>query len=93
MNNNFTKKDLIKYLHQQTGLSLNYSKKIINDLINIIIANICEGDFNIKNVGSFKIINKKERIGRNPKTGKEHIISSRKAITFKASKKLQVDDI
>ena len=93
MNNNITKKDLIKNLHQKTGLSLNYSKKIINDLINILIKSIGNGDFAIKNIGSFKIVDKKERIGRNPMTGKEHIISSRKAITFKVSKKLQIDDI
>ena len=93
MNNNLKKKDLIKNLHQQTGFPSNYAKKIINDLIEIVITNISRGDFIIKNIGSFRIINKKERIGRNPKTGKEYIISSRRAITFRASKKLQSDDI
>ena len=93
MSNNLKKKDLIENLHQQTGFSLNYSKKIINDLINIVITNISKGDFIIKNIGTFKIINKKERVGRNPKTGKEYIISSRKAISFKVSKKLQGNDI
>lgn len=92
MNNNLKKKDLIKNLQHQTGFSLNFSKKIINDLVDIIIANISKGDLVIKNIGSFKIIDKKERIGRNPKTGKEHIISSRRSVSFKASKKLQVED-
>jgi len=93
LNNNLKKKDLIKNLHQQIGFSLNYSKKIINDLIDIVIDNISKGDFIIKNIGSFRIINKKQRIGRNPKTRKEYIISSRKVISFKVSKKLQEEDI
>ena len=36
--------------------------------------------------GTFKIRNKKERIGRNPKTGIEAKISSRKVVTFKPSR-------
>ena len=33
---------------------------------------------NLKNFGSFKILKKKERLGRNPKTKEEFIISARK---------------
>ena len=36
--------------------------------------------------GTFKIRNKKERVGRNPKTGIEAKISSRKVVTFKPSR-------
>jgi integration host factor subunit alpha len=61
---------------------------LVNDLINIIIDNIKKGDFILKNIGSFKIKDKKERIGRNPKTGKEFIISSRRSISFTPSKKI-----
>ena len=35
---NITKEHLIKSLSKKTGYSINFSKKIINDLINIIIA-------------------------------------------------------
>ena len=85
MNNNLKKKDLIINLHQQIGFPLNYSKKIINDLIDIVIDNISKGDFIIKNIGSFRIINKKQRIGRNPKTKEEFIISSRNSLSFISS--------
>ena len=37
----------------------------------------------------FKILNKKERIGRNPKTKEVKIISSRKVVLFKPSKELK----
>ena len=84
----FKKEDLAKNLSIKTGLSTNFSKKIINDLVSIISNNIKLGKFNLKNVGSFNIIYKNQRIGRNPKTKEEFIISSRKAIKFIPSKKL-----
>lgn len=88
LKNSVTKANLINDLSAYTGLSLNLSKKIINDLIEIIIKNIKKGNLNIKNVGSFKLIKKKERVGRNPKTKEEFIIHSRMSISFKPSKKI-----
>ena len=88
MLNKKLKKDLIKDITFKTGLSSNVSKKIFNDLVNILIQNIKKGSLVLKNVGSFKIIEKKERIGRNPKTKKEFIISARKTVSFTPSKKI-----
>jgi len=85
---NIKKIDLAKELKIKTGFSSNFSKKLIDDLIEIFIEVIKTGDLNLKNIGSFKIINKKERMGRNPKTKEEFIISSRKSISFIPSKKL-----
>ena len=39
----------------------------------------------ISSFGTFQVINKKERIGRNPKTKEEAKISSRKIVRFKPS--------
>ena len=84
----FKKIDLVKNLSLKTGYSQNYSKKIVDDLINIFIQNIKSGNLNLKNIGSFKLLNKKERIGRNPKTKEEFIITSRKSLSFTSSKKI-----
>ena len=86
--NNLKKIDIIKDLSEKSGYSSNYSKKVINDLIESILQNIKNGNFNLKNIGSFSVITKKARIGRNPKTKKEYIISQRKSVSFKASKSL-----
>ena len=86
--NNLKKIDLIKNLVENIGFSEIYSKKIVDDLFEIITLNIKTGKFVFKNVGSFKLIQKKERIGRNPKTKKEFVISKRKSISFKPSKKI-----
>tara|TARA_X000000950_G_scaffold256262_1_gene321593 strand:+ start:3225 stop:3509 length:285 start_codon:yes stop_codon:yes gene_type:complete len=87
-NKNYTKINLSRDLSLKTGYSLNFSKKIIEDLFESIIDNINSGNFSLKNVGTFKIINKKMRKGRNPKTGEEFIISSRKSLSFSPSKKI-----
>lgn len=87
MNNiNLKKKDIVKDLSKKIGFSSNFSKKIIDDLVDIILVNIKTGNFNFKDIGTFKIISKKERLGRNPKTKKEYIISKRKSVTFTPSK-------
>ena len=85
---NITKLFLSKILIYKLGFSELYSKKLTDDLIKIIINNIITGNFNLKNIGTFKIIKKKKRIGRNPKTKEEFIISARKSLIFSPSKKL-----
>ena len=87
-NKKLKKIDLIKNLSNKTGFSSNYSKKIIDDLIEIIIKNIKTGNLNLKNIGKFTLINKKQRIGRNPKTKEEFKIIPRKSISFSLSKKI-----
>tara|TARA_X000000950_G_C13851924_1_gene634857 strand:- start:739 stop:1026 length:288 start_codon:yes stop_codon:yes gene_type:complete len=88
LNKNFKKEDIIKNLKIKSGFSSNFSKKLINDLIDIIIKELQLEYFNLKGIGSFKKIKKRERIGRNPKTKEEFLISSRKTLTFIPSKKL-----
>ena len=87
-NKNLTKEHIAINLSKKTGYSVNYSKKLINDFIDILINNIKNKKSNLKNLGAFKLINKKERIGRNPKTKEKFIISSRKSISFITSKKI-----
>ena len=89
LKNNFNKKDLIKNLNNNIGFSLVFSKKIVDDLIKALIHHIKIGNLNLKNVGTFKIIKKKERIGRNPKTGEEVAITARQVVTFRSSNVLK----
>tara|TARA_A100001035_G_C27324757_1_gene295642 strand:+ start:34 stop:339 length:306 start_codon:yes stop_codon:yes gene_type:complete len=86
--NNLTKEDICIYLSRKKGYSVLYSKKIINNLIEILIDEIKENSFNLKNIGTFKILNKKERIGRNPRTKEIYKIKARKTLAFKPSTNL-----
>ena len=85
---NITKIEITKILSQKTGLSSLYSKKILNDLIQIIIKQIKDNNLILKNIGTFNIISKNERVGRNPKTKEEFLIKKRKSISFIPSKYL-----
>ena len=87
--NNFRKIDIAKNLSNKMGFSISISKKIVDDFILIILENIKKGNFILKNIGSFNLIYKKDRIGRNPKTNEEYLISQRKSISFKASQNLR----
>ena len=85
--NKITKKDLSYFISQNTGLSAIYVKKIIEDLLNLIITELINNNaININTFGTFKILNKSKRIGRNPKDKIEYVILDRKTISFRASK-------
>ena len=87
-NSNYTKSDISKQITNKVGVSHRYSQQLTEDLLEIIKNIVKRKDLNIKNFGTFKILNKKERIGRNPKTKEEFLIKSRKSISFIASKNL-----
>ena len=79
---NYKKIDLINFISSKIGFPKDYSKKLTNDLLLILNENIVNGYLNLKNIGTFKLLHKKKRIGRNPKTNDEFIISARKTVKF-----------
>ena len=84
--NNYNKKNLSDLLSEKKGYSSLFSQKIIDDLIYVICQNLVTDDVTLKNLGVFKIIQKNERLGRNPKTKKTYIINKRKSLSFTCSK-------
>ncbi len=86
--NNLTKIDFSKNLSAKTGFPISVAKKIIDDLIDIYSKMIKDNNLVLKNIGTFNLIAKNERIGRNPKTKKEYLIIKRNSIHFIASKNL-----
>ena len=86
VSNNFTRKDLSNKIHKNIGFSKNLSLKIVDDFFESIILEIIKSHkIKISSFGTFSILNKKERMGRNPKTGVEKKIFSRKVVKFKSS--------
>ena len=85
---NKLKEDLVKNLVKKKGFSLRLSKEIVDSIIDELIFTIKNDNLILKNIGSFKILKKKERIGRNPRTQEKYLISSRNSISFTTSKKL-----
>ena len=80
---NVTKKDLEEKIHFNLGIPNTLSEKILNSFFEIIIEGLLkDGEVKISNFGKFKILNKKSRIGRNPKTRQEFNIDKRRVVTF-----------
>jgi len=87
---NFNKKKIISKIYKNLGFSKNYSSKILDDFFEIFTSELIKSEsVKISSFGTFKVNKKKERIGRNPKTKVETIISSRKIIKFKPSLELK----
>ena len=87
---NLTKKDLINSIYMQIGFSKNISENLIDDLLSTIIENLkIEKKLKLSKFGTFSVRNKKSRIGRNPKTKEQKLISDRNVVLFKASKEFK----
>tara|TARA_B100002049_G_C15848734_1_gene278310 strand:- start:184 stop:477 length:294 start_codon:yes stop_codon:yes gene_type:complete len=83
---NFTRKDLSNKIYQKLGFSKNYSSLIIDNFFETLILELLRSNkIKLSSFGTFKIINKKKRIGRNPKTKEEAVILPRKIVKFSPS--------
>ena len=72
------------------GFSKKISEALLEDVFQIILNNIISHKkVKIAKFGTFILREKKERIGRNPKTKESKIISSRNVVLFKPSKDLK----
>ena len=90
MRDNLTKKEIINSIYMQLGFSKKVAENILEDLIEIISDSIYNNKIlKISNFGTFFLKRKKKRVGRNPKTKEEKIISERNVISFKPSKELK----
>tara|TARA_B100000676_G_scaffold61656_1_gene60991 strand:- start:148 stop:423 length:276 start_codon:yes stop_codon:yes gene_type:complete len=83
-----TRESIAKQISIEFGIAYSTIYKKIDKILEIWSNEMIDTDLSINNIGSFKIKKKSERIGRNPKTKEEHIIKSRKVISFKKSIKL-----
>ncbi len=87
---NLTKKDLVNLIYMQLGFSKKISENLIDDFFQTIIENLSkEKILKLSKFGTFNIRKKRSRIGRNPKTKKETLISERNVVLFKPSKEFK----
>ena len=90
MRTNLTKKDLVNIIYMQIGFSKQMSEHLIDEFFSLITLNLKnEKKLKLTKFGTFFIKLKKSRIGRNPKTKEDKIISERNVVLFKPSKEFK----
>ncbi len=71
----------------------NLSRSEAKDIVEATIEEICRAletgeSVKLRGFGTFTVRSKRPRVGRNPKTGREHPITARRVMTFKPSPRL-----
>ncbi|MGD9105906.1 MAG: integration host factor subunit alpha [Desulfobacterales bacterium] len=85
-----TKAQIVETTQNQTDFTKKRSSEIVEALIDLIKDTLTSGeDVMISNFGKFCLNHKDERKGRNPATGEDMMLASRKVVTFKYSGKLR----
>lgn len=81
-----TRADLAEALVKKVGLPRNESQDVVELVLGEISAALARGEgVKLSSFGSFGIRQKGQRIGRNPKTGKEVPITPRRVLIFRPS--------
>ncbi len=85
-----TRADVAETIYEEIGLSRKDSNDILDMILDEIVKELSNGsDVKLSSFGTFSLRDKKERSGRNPKTGVEAVISSRRVISFKPSQTMR----
>ena len=82
-----TRQDISEALYRHVGLSKYESAQMLETVLEHISSALIDGkSVKLSSFGTFIPRQKRERIGRNPKTGVSATIDARRVISFKASK-------
>lgn len=85
-----TRQDLAESVYREIGLSRSESSTLVESVIDHVAAALAKGEHvKLAGFGTFSLRDKRERIGRNPKTGEEVPITSRRVLVFKPSQVLR----
>ena len=89
-NKTLTRADLSEAVYNEIGLSRVESSEIVEAVLDEVSTALVAGEeVKLSSFGTFSVRQKNGRIGRNPKTGQDAIISERKVVSCKFSKNLK----
>lgn len=84
--NTLTRNDLCEEFSNLVGLSRQQSTSILEAILDGLCEGLVQdGHVKISSFGSFRVLEKSSRVGRNPKTGETVMIEPRKSLSFHAS--------
>jgi integration host factor subunit alpha len=85
-----TRADLVDALAQRTTLQRNDANLLLTRVLELVQESLVAGEaVKLSRFGNFNVRTKRQRIGRNPKTGEEVPITPRRVVTFRPSQMLR----
>lgn len=85
-----TKADMAELLFEELGLNKREAKELVELFFEEVRSALEKGDdVKLSGFGNFILRSKKQRLGRNPKTGEAIPISARRVVTFRSGQKLK----
>jgi integration host factor subunit alpha len=82
----FTKNDMVHAIYTRLDLPKHKSEEVVESLLEIMKRTQTSGeDVLISGFGKFSVKEKRERMGRNPETGKKMLLRARRIVTFTTS--------
>jgi len=89
-NKTLTRADLADSVVRRASIPRHEAQDIVEMVLAQISGTLARGEgVKLSSFGSFGVREKNERIGRNPKTGEEKIITPRRVLVFKASNNMK----
>jgi len=90
MSETLTRQDIANAVHNQLGLSRNESAELVESVLEELSVCFEKGEqVKISSFGTFSVSQKTERIGRNPKSGEEAVITPRRVLSFRPSTQMR----
>ncbi len=80
-----TKSQIVDHLAKKTDTTKKIAVQFLEELSNLAYKE-AKKSFTVPGLGKLVVVNRKERIGRNPATGEQITIPARKALKFRIAK-------
>jgi len=80
-----TKTQTISALAERTGLAKNQVSELLEELAKLAYVEAKNG-FTLPGIGKLVLVNRKERMGRNPATGESILIPAKTVVKFRVAK-------
>ncbi len=90
MSDNLSRDKLAVILSEKTGVRASTVRQYIDvTLARMADGIVQDGKLKLAGFGTFDVLSKGERLGRNPRTGEDVMITPRRTISFSLSQKLK----
>jgi len=85
-----TREEISGSIAEKIRIPHNHGGRVLKKILEIMLEGLAkDGQLKLTSFGSFVILHKNKRVGRNPKTGQDVMITPRKSVSFRASDKLR----